>query len=245
MTTQDKDLAVAREMLDAEIASMAKTLAERDALCEQQTRTIHGIPALMRERDAEKARADAAEQMVCEMRDVVGALVEWADIRGAIQADDTLLWPVIAGARHYIARTEPVAGRWVPWSDFERSGAKALVAMVKRDAAIAAKEAAESREHALGVQVVAMQKRLALFEEGAALLRDVVDDCEGTTAHYYRVQRAMIDINVGCFLAKVDAVPGDALATCKPGLQVGVEASGVDVERVSAPAYEGEDEVTP
>ena len=161
--TTDKDLAVAREMLDAEIAAMTKTLAERDALCEQQTRTIHGIPALMRERDA----------------------------------------------------------------------------------ALAAKAEAESREHALGVQVVALQKRLALFEKGAALLRDVVDDCEGTTAHYYRVQRAMIDINVGCFLAKVDAVPGDALATCKPGLQVGVEASGVDVERVSAPAYEGEDEVTP
>ena len=341
MTTQDKDLAVAREMLDAEIAAMTKTLAERDALCEQQTRTIHGIPALMRERDAETARADAAErrlaeafegayqmegqandqqkradaaeQMVCEMRDVVGALVEWADIRGAIQADDTLLWPVIAGARHYITRTDPVAGRWVCKAAYDE--AVTLLDMMvhafgrindgttktclrfdavlgtetgaflldehdawkqaedriqsltaERDAAIAAKEvaeenwdkltevadgyykaqlAAESREHALGVQVDALQKRLALFEEGAALLRDVVDDCEGTTAHYYRVQRAMIDINVGCFLAKVDAVPGDALATCKPGLQVGVEASGVDVERVSAPAYAGEDEVTP
>ena len=224
MTTQDKDLAVAREMLDAEIAAMAKTLAERDALCEAQTRTIHGIPALMRERDAEKARADAAEQMVCEMRDVVGALVEWADIRGAIQADDTLLWPVIAGARHYIARTEPVAGRWVPWSDFERSGAKALVAMVKRDAAIAAKEAAESREHALGVQVVAMQKRLALATTTIDGLRTYA-----------------VDTFSNGLLRRWDAVPGDAL----PVPVDYREASGVDVERLSAPAYAGEDEVTP
>jgi len=182
--TTDKDLAVAREMLDAEIAAMTKTLAERDALCEAQTRTIHGIPALMRERDAAIAAKEVAEE-------------NWDKL------------------------TEVADGYYK------------------------AQLAAESREHALGVQVDALQKRLALFEEGAALLRDVVDDCEGTTAHYYRVQRAMIDINVGCFLAKVDAVPGDALATCKPGLQVGVEASGVDVERVSAPAYAGEDEVTP
>jgi hypothetical protein len=61
MKTQDKDLAVAREMLDAkdaEIAAMAKTLAERDALCEAQTRTINGIPALMRERDELQRRVD-------------------------------------------------------------------------------------------------------------------------------------------------------------------------------------------
>jgi len=151
MTTQDKDLAVAREMLDAEIAAMTKTLAERDALCEAQTRTIHGIPALMRERDA----------------------------------------------------------------------------------AIAAKEVAESREHALGVQMVALQKRLALATTVVEAVRLFKDSG-------FHGGEPMI-----AALAALDAVPGDALATCKPGLQVGVEASGVDVERVSAPAYEGEDEVTP
>ena len=107
--TTDKDLAVAREMLDAEIAAMTKTLAERDALCEAQTRTIHGIPALMRERDAEKARADAAEKMVCEMR---GVLRYYAtrdfDSRG--YRDSQLQAPADAA----LARTEPVAGRWGP-----------------------------------------------------------------------------------------------------------------------------------
>lgn len=279
MTTQDKDLAVAREMLaakDAEIAAMAKTLAERDALCEAQTRTIHGIPALMRERDAEKARADAAEQelsdawaatgvastvrglttladvastwreerdaaeqMVCELR---GVLRYYAtrdfDSRG--YSDSQLQAPADAA----LARTEPVAGRWVPVAE-HADAVRAVISRqeriealeAERDAAIAAKDAAESREHALGVQVVALQKRLALLSEGTDILRVVVEDCEGTTDHYYRVQKALIDINVGCFLAKVDAVPGDALAVPTVDYR---EASGVDVERVSVVKKEGE-----
>jgi len=229
MTTQDKDLAVAREMLDAEIAAMTKTLAERDALCEAQTRTIHGIPALMRERDAEKARADAAEQMVCEMRDVVGALVEWADIRGAIQADDTLLWPVIAGARHYIARTEPVAGRWVSHDVHERT--KETWRKRHADlAAIAAKEAAESREHALGVQMVALQKRLALMDGVVDAARDMVNACESAAL------KCGVCGEIPYALAALDAVPGDALAAPVDYR----EASGVDVGRVSVAKKEGE-----
>jgi len=141
-TQQDKDLAVAREMLDAEIAALTKTLAERDALCEQQTRTIHGIPALMRERDA----------------------------------------------------------------------------------ALAAKAEAESREHALGVQVVALQKRLALATTTIDGLRTYA-----------------VDTFSNGLLRRWDAVPGDAL----PVPVDYREASGVDVERLSAPAYAGEDEVTP
>jgi len=170
MMTTDKDLAVAREMLDAEIAAMAKTLAERDALCEQQTRTIHGIPALMRERDAEKTRADAAE----------------------------------------------------------------------------------SREHALGVQVVALRERVRLLEPTVPALRHALATFEAYAAgHRERgdMTKAMRNAaeadSIRDALLPLDAVPGDALATCKPGLQVGVEASGVDVERLSVPAYDGEDEVTP
>ena len=87
------------------------------------------------------------------------------------------------------------------------------------------------------MQVVALQKRLALLSEGTDILRVVVEDCEGTTDHYYRVQKALIDINVGCFLAKVDAVPGDALAVPTVDYR---EASGVDVERVSVVKKEGE-----
>jgi hypothetical protein len=282
--TTDKDLAVAREMLDAEIAAMTRTLAERDALCEQQTRTIHGIPALMRERDAEKARADAAEQelsdawaatgvastvrglttladvastwreerdaaeqMVCELR---GVLRYYAtrdfDSRG--YSDSQLQAPADAA----LARTEPVAGRWVSHDVHERVKEtwrkRHAELAAERDAAHAAKEAAESREHALGVQVVALRERVALLSEGADILRDISDDARAVPAgfeDYYLIEKATIDIVVGCFLEKVDAVPGDALATCKPGLQVGVEASGVDVERVSVPTYDGEDEVTP
>jgi len=273
MTTQDKDLAVAREMLDAEIAAMAKTLAERDALCEQQTRTIHGIPALMRERDAEKARAaaaekrlaeafegayqmegqandqqkraDAAEQMVCEMR---GALQYYAtrhfDSRG--YSDSQLQ----AHADSALARTEPVAGRWVPVAEHadavrcvisRQERIEALEA--ERDAAIAAKEAAESREHALGVQMVALRERVRLLEPTVPALRHALATFEAYAAgHRERgdMTKAMRDAaeadSIRDALLPLDAVPGDALATCKPGLQVGVdyrEASGVDVERVS------------
>jgi hypothetical protein len=365
--TTDKDLAVAREMLDAEIAAMTRTLAERDALCEQQTRTIHGIPALMRERDAEKARADAAEQelsdawaatgvastvrglttladvastwreerdaaeqMVCELRGVLryyatrdfdsrgysdsqlqapadAALARTEPVAGrwvpvaehadavravisrqeriealeaerdaAIAAKDAAEKMVCemracleraqcqhaecspvethngCNARAILARTEPVAGRWVSHDVHERVKEtwrkRHAELAAERDAAHAAKEAAESREHALGVQVVALRERVALLSEGADILRDISDDARAVPAgfeDYYLIEKATIDIVVGCFLEKVDAVPGDALATCKPGLQVGVEASGVDVERVSVPTYDGEDEVTP
>lgn len=275
--TTDKDLAVAREMLDAEIAAMTRTLAERDALCEQQTRTIHGIPALMRERDAEKARADAAEQelsdawaatgvastvrglttladvastwreerddaeqMVCEMR---GVLRYYAtrdfDSRG--YSDSQLQAPADAA----LARTEPVAGRWVPVAE-HADAVRAVISRqeriealeAERDAAIAAKDAAESREHALGVQVVAAQA------EAKRLLDDVKDLKRFMLAQWRPDADHVMGI-VERIIAGGDAVPGDALAICKPGLQVGVDSSGVDVERVSVPAYEGEDEVTP
>lgn len=275
--TTDKDLAVAREMLDAEIAAMTRTLAERDALCEQQTRTIHGIPALMRERDAEKARADAAEQelsdawaatgvastvrglttladvastwreerdaaeqMVCELR---GVLRYYAtrdfDSRG--YSDSQLQAPADAA----LARTEPVAGRWVPVAE-HADAVRAVISRqeriealeAERDAAIAAKDAAESREHALGVQVVAAQA------EAKRLLDDVKDLKRFMLAQWRPDADHVMGI-VERIIAGGDAVPGDALAICKPGLQVGVDSSGVDVERVSVPAYEGEDEVTP
>ena len=275
--TTDKDLAVAREMLDAEIAAMTRTLAERDALCEQQTRTIHGIPALMRERDAEKARADAAEQelsdawaatgvastvrglttladvastwreerdaaeqMVCELR---GVLRYYAtrdfDSRG--YSDSQLQAPADAA----LARTEPVAGRWVPVAE-HADAVRAVISRqeriealeAERDAAIAAKDAAESREHALGVQVVAAQA------EAKRLLDDVKDLKRFMLAQWRPDADHVMGI-VERIIAGGDAVPGDALAICKPGLQVGVDSSGVDVERVSVPAYEGGDEVTP
>ena len=266
--TTDKDLAVAREMLDAEIAAMTRTLAERDALCEQQTRTIHGIPALMRERDAEKARADAAEQelsdawaatgvastvrglttladvastwreerdaaeqMVCELR---GVLRYYAtrdfDSRG--YSDSQLQAPADAA----LARTEPVAGRWVPVAE-HADAVRAVISRqeriealeAERDAAIAAKDAAESREHALGVQVVAAQA------EAKRLLDDVKDLKRFMLAQWRPDADHVMGI-VERIIAGGDAVPGDALAICKPGLQV-----GGDVER----AYAGEDEVTP
>ena len=147
-TQQDKDLAVAREMLDAEIAALTKTLAERDALCEQQTRTIHGIPALMRERDA----------------------------------------------------------------------------------ALAAKAEAESREHALGVQVVALQKRLALMDGVVDAARDMVNACESAAL------KCGVCGEIPYALAALDAVPGDALAAPVDYR----EASGVDVGRVSVAKKEGE-----
>ena len=305
------DLAVAREMLaakDAEIAKhaerwgqvdrmreaidlltrqrdeLAKTLAERDALCEQQTRTIHGIPALMQERDAEKARADAAEQelndawaatgvastvrglttladvastwreerddaeqMVCEMR---GVLRYYAtrdfDSRG--YSDSQLQAPADAA----LARTEPVAGRWVPVAEHadavrcvisrqeriealeaeradliaakeaaEAAHTSTISAMVRiateRNDAIERAEQAESREHALGVQVVALQKRLALATT-------VVEEVRLFKDSGFHGGEPMI-----AALAALDAVPGDALA---PTVDYR-EASGVDVERVS------------
>jgi len=167
--TTDKDLAVAREMLDAEIAAMTKTLAERDALCEAQTRTIHGIPALMRERDAAIAAKEVAEE-------------NWDKL------------------------TEVADGYYK------------------------AQLAAESREHALGVQMVALQKRLALMDGVVDAARDMVNACESAAL------KCGVCGEIPYALAALDAVPGDALAAPVDYR----EASGVDVGRVSVAKKEGE-----
>ena len=315
MTTQDKDLAVAHEMLDAKdakIARLIKTLGERDALCEQQTRTIHGIPALMQERDAEKARADDAEQMVCELRGVLryyatrdfdsrgysdsqlqapadAALARTEPVAGrwvpvaehadavravisrqeriealeaerdaAIAAKDAAEQLVCelracleraqcqhaecspvethngCNARAILARTEPVAGRWVSHDVHERVKEtwrkRHAELAAERDAAHAAKDAAESREHALGVQVVAAQA------EAKRLLDDVKDLKRFMLAQWRPDADHVMGI-VERIIAGGDAVPGDALAVPTVDYR---EASGVDVERVSVVKKEGE-----
>jgi len=297
MTTQDKqdkDLAVAREMLaakDAEIARLVTTLAERDALCEQQTRTIHGIPALMRERDeavkgrlfaeGERDTAIAAKEAALKLatRAIEEIRADLENRGGVIEA----LEQALAGKAHVYAseRLTKAAADVVALRTAKEVAEYSLAKCrrnldaarndhdAERDALHDELATAESREHALGVQVEALRERVRLLDDVTTQARKTVAD-----------NRRVIDAApLAAALAALDAVPGDALAVAKPGTDDDVsldehrrdpvatlkrafaadaavvvkDNDGKQVARFSkqltdltdGPAYDGEDEVTP
>ena len=81
----------------------------------------------------------------------------------------------------------PIAGRWCLASE--------------RDAAVARAEAAEAREWALGVQVVAQKERLRLADDVVEMARIALKTIDGTNEILFDA------------LAAYDTVPGDAKET--------------------------------
>jgi hypothetical protein len=127
--------------------------------------------------------AKAAQQMVAELRDQIAIMARQEDA-GLIAA--------------LLEASAPIAGRWCLASE--------------RDAAVARAEAAEAREWALGVQVVAQQERLRLAEDLAKASRNVLnevlsaiaDDAGHDEPWFVCPHGDLIDA-----LAAWDTVPGD------------------------------------
>lgn len=125
--------------------------------------------------------AKAAQQMVAELRDQIAIMARQEDA-GLIAA--------------LLEASAPIAGRWCLASE--------------RDAAVARAEAAEAREWALGVQVVAQAERLQLADELAVALRSIspmLPRSLSTSAHGDPVWTTAIR-KVESALAAWDNVPG-------------------------------------
>lgn len=103
----------------------------------------------------------------------------------------------------------------------------------------AAKDAAESREHALGVQVEALKERLGLMDEVVeaarsceqplvALVEMAEDEGDGEVLTELRETLAALDAVPGDALADMSKNPAemDALATCRQDFHVGVFCRG-------------------
>ena len=93
-------------------------------------------------------------------------------------------------------------------------------------------DAAERARDEVGIQLAAARERIKLLEEGADLLREISDMARDVPAGFdafYLVEKSAVDISVGCYLARLDAVPGDALA---PRITAALDASGIDTNNV-------------
>ena len=192
----------------------------------------------------EASRADVAEQRVCELRNAGAEAIREAHMRGIsdghpLTARQEGVADIIADFVGSDSSTADIAGRWVSMTDFERSGAKALVAMAQRDAAIARAEKAEAR---LGhVMMVHQQAERARDEVGIqyAAAQAVI----ASWSPVIRASQALCgvggtDKHSRCFerlcaaVAALDTVPGDALTHPTRHL----EALGIDTDNVKEKA---------
>jgi hypothetical protein len=155
-------------------------IADLDALCTQQTRTINltaerAAKAEAKLDDLQRTAVDVYEERIREIAD---------DVIGLVPRDTPTI--VLLGA------IERKCGE-------ERIG----------------RLAAERARDEVGIQLAAAQERLRLAMAVVEAARWV--------RNYYRDGLGMPGPmgHLGQALAALDAVPGDALATCKPDLQVG------------------------
>jgi hypothetical protein len=202
---------------DAEIDQLKSLLADSvpcstfNALAEEKGAEIRAAAAFYKDAKellaAEKARADAAERMVCELREACVTARPFAFTTHVVRVIDAA-----------IASTADIAGRWVSVEEharlrdlFDQDGKALIRARTERDAAIARAEeahadamekldlaiAATKARDEVGIQLAAAQAeiaRLAPFE-GAARRAVIIGDVA-----------SLVD------LVALDTVPGDALA---------------------------------
>jgi len=166
------------------------------------------IIALMAERDAAIARAIAAEQMVAELRavlvrrhahDVAGGICDTPE-RCSCDDDVTAI----------LEQAAPIAGRWCLASERDEAmrGLDVAIAtfsgkhkeLIEEEARA---DAAEAREWALGVQVVAQAERLRLADGLAVAVREWfaiaadLDPVRNALAAYDAVQGDVDPVDLG------------------------------------------------
>ena len=142
------------------------------------------------ERDAEKARADAAEQMVVELRaagEKARRELAEMDRHLATRLDSDAVTALLA-LETALSRTEAVAGRWVERKRYDTLFSVAQVEAAERDAAIAARDEAvasldvyEQRIREIADDVFGLQDA-----SGASV---VLLDAIGRQCHRERIER--------------------------------------------------------
>lgn len=166
---------------------------------------VESMDAFWKSRDTEsqiaigdaRYEAKAAQQMVAELRAAIQDMFDKAPSLTPSDAEWKAAAVASLAARKLLTLSAPIAGRWCLASE--------------RDAAVARAEAAEAREWALGVQVVAQAQRLKLADELAVALRSIspmLPRSLTTSAHGDPVWTEAIRM-VESALAAYDTVPGD------------------------------------